>query len=350
MPIALTAMPWNITGNARAVNAVARSLASEHPPHAYLFTGPDRVGKATLALRLTQTLNCAAPVAQDPSPEPCLACTPCTRIARGLHADAQTVRIETNPDGDLRMSIAVDQLRDVERSVALSPYEGRTRVVIIDPADAMTTEAQNAFLKTLEEPPPHVVLILIATREELLLPTVHSRCRRIEFRLAASPEIEAALIADGVENERAGLLARLARGRIGWALEMARDPGTFKRREEILDAAHVVAALPIHKRIALAEKMLTDFRDDREAVYRRLSEWAGWWRDVMLIQCGAEAGVANADRLADLREDAAHHTREEVTAFLRAIFAAIEQLRAAVQPRPALELLLLEAPAPPSPG
>ncbi len=334
-------MPWNIIGNARAVAAIARGLTSENPPHAYLFTGPERTGKATLGLRLAQALNCES-AGSDAAP--CLECTPCTRIAGGLHADVQTVRIEANPDGDLRMGIAVDQVRDVERSVDLSPYEGRTRVVIIDPAEAMTPEAQNAFLKTLEEPPPHLVLILIATREERLLPTVHSRCRRIEFRLAPSPEIQAAIVAEGVEDGRASLLARLARGRIGWALEIARDSAAFERRGEILDAAHSLAALPLHKRIAVAEKMLGDFRDDREEVYRQLSEWAGWWRDVMLIQCGAGEGVANADRLADLRQDASRHGREDVTAFLRAIFAALEHLRAGVQPRPALELLMLEAP------
>src|SRR3990172_2284264 len=173
-------MPWNLTGNARAVAGVSRSLASESPPHAYLFTGPERVGKATLALRLAQALNCdrtvsRLPVAQGPSPEPsrpddptapCLQCTPCTRIASSLHADIQTVRLELNDDGEPKTAIAVDQIRDVERAVALNPYEGRTRVVIIDPADLLTDEAQNAFLKTLEEPPPHGVIILIATREE----------------------------------------------------------------------------------------------------------------------------------------------------------------------------------------
>ncbi len=333
-------MPWNIVGNARAVAAVDRSLASDNPPHAYLFTGPDRVGKAALALRLAQALNCdhTADIA------PCLQCTPCTRIANGLHADVQTVTVELNDDGEPKTAIAVDQIREVERSVALNPFEGRTRVVIIDPAHLLTDEAQNAFLKTLEEPPPHVVIILIATREERLLPTIHSRCRRVEFRLVPAGEIEGALAANGVEPDRAALFARLAGGRPGWALGMARDPRAFEHRRVVLETAHSIVSLPIHKRMSLAEKMTEDFRSDREAMYSQLGDWAGWWRDVLLVQSGAEDGVANADMLNALREDAELYPREDVLAFVRAILAAVEHLRANVQPRPALELLVLEAP------
>jgi len=349
-------MPWNITGNARAVAAIARSLASENPPHAYLFAGPARVGKASLALRLAQALNCEhtvgaqglAPLRPDDTADvaPCLQCTPCTRIAKFLHADVQTVQLEINDDGEPKTAIAVDQVREVERSVALNPFEGRTRVVIIDPAHLLTDEAQNAFLKTLEEPPPHVVIVLIAVREEKLLPTTHSRCRRVEFRLVPVGEIEGALAADGVEPDRAALLARLAGGRPGWALEMARDPRAFERRRAVLETAHSIVSLPIHKRMSLAEKMTEDFRSDREAMYSQLVEWAGWWRDVMLVQSGAEDGVANADMLVALREDSALYAEPQVRSFIHAILAAVEHLRANVQPRPALELLVLEAPAP----
>lgn len=348
-------MPWNLVGNARAVAAVARSLASESPPHAYLFTGPDRVGKATLAVRLAQALNCDRTVgAQGLGPlrpdenrdvSPCLECTPCTRIQSGLHADVQTVTVGLNEDGEQRTAIAVDQVRDVERGIALNPYEGRSRVIIIDPADLLTDEAQNAFLKTLEEPPPHVVLILVASREERLLPTVHSRCRRVEFRLVPAPDIEAALAAEKVAPAQATLLARLALGRPGWALEMARDPAAFERRREVLGAARALAAMPLHQRMSFAEKLLEGFRSSRDETYVHLAEWAGWWRDVMLVQSGAEEGVANADMLDDLREDAARYRVADVVAFVRAVLAAIEHLRANVQPRPALELLVLEAPS-----
>ena len=104
--------------------------------------------------------------------------------------------------------------------------------------------------------------------------------------------------------------------------------------------------MSVADRLALAEKLLDEFRANREAVYSQLAEWAGWWRDVMLLQSGAGGGVANLDLLDDLREDASAYPREQVLAFIRAILAAGEHLRANVQPRPALDLLMLEAPPP----
>lgn len=349
-------MPWNLIGNARAVTAVARSIASDNPPHAYLFTGPERVGKHSLAIQLAQAVNCERNVgAHHDTPlrpenasdvAPCGECRACLRIALGNHADIATITLELNDDGEPKTAIAVDQVREVERAIALNPFEGRTRVVIVDPADLLTDEAQNAFLKTLEEPPPHVVLVLIATREERLLPTVHSRCRRVEFQLVPAAQIQAALVEEGAAADHASLLARLARGRPGWALEMVRDPQAIERRREVLEIGRSLASMPLQKRMSLADKLAIDYRADRVQMYARLAEWAGWWRDVMLVQSLAEDGVANADMLDSLRKDAERYSRPDVIAFVAAILAAVEQLRANVQPRPALELLGLEAPAP----
>jgi len=347
-------MPWNITGNARAVAAIARSLASENPPHAYLFAGPARVGKASLALRLAQALNCEhtvgaqglAPLRPDDTADvaPCLQCTPCTRIAKFLHADVQTVQLEINDDGEPKTAIAVDQVREVERSVALNPFEGRTRVVIIDPAHLLTDEAQNAFLKTLEEPPPHVVIVLIAVREEKLLPTIHSRCRRVEFRLVPVGEIEGALAADGVEPDRAALLARLAGGRPGWALEMARDPRAFERRRAVLETAHSIVSLPIHKRMSLAEKMTEDFRSGREAMYSQLADWAAWWRDVMLSAAESQAELTNVDRREEIRDLAARLDVQRARAAAEACSTALWQIDRNAASRLVVEVMLLNWP------
>ncbi len=355
-------------GNERAVAAVQRGLKSGSPPHAYLFVGPERVGKAMLARILAQTLNCTA---NDPAGtsvgaphaanavqsselasaapgegwgEPCGECAQCRRIAAGIHSDVQTVSIELDDDGRRRKGISVDQLREVERSVALQPYEGRTRVVIVDPADDMTVEAQNAFLKTLEEPPAHVVFVLVATQEERLLPTVRSRCQRIVFQLQPVAAIESALKETGVEAEQARLLARLARGRIGWALESARNPESLEKRRETLDQARALAAMPLADRFDLAERLSTQFKNDREIVFDRLAEWLGWQRDLVLVQSGAEEGIANLDRLDELREDAAACDRREGLAFVRALIACREHLRTNVQSRIALDALMVQAP------
>lgn len=331
-------MPWDFIGNEGAVAALARDLASGRPAHAYLFLGPPRVGRRTLALRLAQALNCTGP---EP---PCGGCSPCRRTAAGLHADLLMVTVEAD-EGGPHKAIQVGQVREVERAVALKPFEGQCRVVIIDPADAMNSEAQNAFLKTLEEPPPQTAFLLVAAREGALLPTIRSRCRRIELRPLPPAAVEAALRERGPEREQARLLARLSGGRIGWALEAAADPAALERRRQGAELARALPAMPLADRFDLAERLAEEFRARREPLLERLEEWRTWWRDVLLVQAGAEEGVTHVDMLPLLREDAARYPRRQVVAFLRALLATPRHLEENVQPRLALEALLLETPA-----
>jgi DNA polymerase-3 subunit delta' len=331
---------WGIIGNGRAVAAVARALSGPTPPHAFLFIGPEHVGKAAVAAKLAQAVNCAG------AEPPCGECRPCQRIAAGIHADVQTVCVELEESGPQRKAISVDQVREVERAVALNPFEGKSRVVIIDPADEMTVQAQNAFLKTLEEPPPRVVFVLIAEREDRMLETVRSRCRRIDFGLTPMAEVEAELAARNIEPQRARLLARLCGGRPGWALEMAAEAGKLEKRRETLESARELARLSVRDRMALAERLTEDFRKDRERVVALLGEWQGWWRDVMLAQRGAADGIANVDMAAAVREDAERYDAAGVSAFVQALRDARQQLGENVQPRLALDSLLLSAPGP----
>ena len=332
-------MSWGMIGQDRAVTALQHAVAGGTATHSYLFVGPARVGKATLARRLAQALNC---IGDKP---PCQACQPCQRIEGGIHADIQVVTVEASEDeGPQHKDVGVDQIRQVERTIALNPFEGRTRVVIIDPADAMTIGAQNAFLKTLEEPPPHVAFVLVAVGEDRLLSTIRSRCRRVDFRLTSLRTVEEALLEQGVEGEESRRLARLSRGRVGWAMAMAKDESLMKAREQALDRARTLGTMTIAQRLELAERLAGDFRQGREAVLEQLLEWQSWWRDLLLVRSGAEEGVANFDLMADLRVDAGRLGRQEVVAFLRALSAAHRHLTENVQPRLVLEALMLEVP------
>jgi DNA polymerase-3 subunit delta' len=332
-------MTVSFAGNPRAFAAVQRSLAGETQPHAYLFAGPAGVGKATLAVWVAQALNC-----ERANADPCGECRACSRIEAGNHADVFTVSFDTDEDGRVLKDISVDRVRDIERTVALAPYEGRTRVVVIDPADAMSQAAQNAFLKTLEEPPPHAVFVLVTTDVDAMLPTVRSRCRLIEFRLVPVSDIEAALVERGSEHGQAALLARLSAGRIGWALQAAGDEALIAQRRERLEQARSIAEMGMAERMRLSESLAERFRLDRVPVFALLDDWLGWWRDVLLVQAGAEDGVANVDIMDDLRQAAARYARDDVTAFVRALVDAKEHLHANVQSRIALDLLMLEAP------
>ncbi|HLA18184.1 MAG TPA: DNA polymerase III subunit delta' [Dehalococcoidia bacterium] len=354
-------MTWDVVGQDRAVAALERALAAGRPAHAYLFVGPERVGKHALALRLAQALNCEGAVgagaptyggderavsARGEPVEPCGECKPCRRIAGGIHADVQTVTVEEAEEEDeRRKGIHVSQIREIGRVTALKPFEGRSRVVIIDPADEMNAAAQNAFLKTLEEPPPQVVFVLVTADDSRLLPTIRSRCRRLELRLPSVADVEAALLERGVEGERAKLLARLSRGRVGWALEVAADPALLERRQESVSQARALASMTVAERLGLAERLAPEFKREPEALLVELAAWRDWWRDVLLVQAGAEDGVANVDGLGALREDAAHHGREGVAVFVRAVDQARRYLGENAQPRLVLETLLLDAPA-----
>jgi DNA polymerase III subunit delta' len=376
-----------LVGNARALAAVQRALASPSPPHSWLFVGPDGVGKAALARWLAQALNCertviggrgvgarhaqhgsipndrpsdnvssesaaspdASPlragVTRSPAVEPCGECTQCDRIARGIHSDVSTVSIPLpEPNEPVHKDISVDQVREVERAVSLAPFEGRTRVVVIDPADAMSIGAQNAFLKTLEEPPPNAAFVLIATREDRLLETVRSRCRRVEFTLVPVAEIEAALSERGVAEEQARLLARLAGGRPGRALELAENPSRVEKRREVLAEARELGSMPMADLMGLSERLAVRFRENREAVLSRLDEWLSWWRDLVLVQSGAEEAAVNVDLLEALREDNGLYTPREVIAFVQALAECRRRLEYNVQARIALDALMMMVP------
>jgi DNA polymerase-3 subunit delta' len=240
--------------------------------------------------------------------------------------------------------ISVDQVREVEQAVALAPFEGRTRVVIFDPADDMSTGAQNAFLKTLEEPPPNTMFVLIATREEALLQTVLSRCRKVEFTLVPAGEIEAALRERRIDEERARLVARLAGGRPGRALELAADPSRIEKRREVLEQARGLGSMPMGDLMDLGEALARKFKDDREAVLDRVAEWLGWWRDLVLVQSSAEEGVANVDVMDGLREDAERYTPADVFTFVQALRECRRRLESNVQARIALDAMLVMAP------
>ena len=181
---------WQVIGQTRAVSLLQRSLETDSLAHAYLFVGPAHVGKMTLALNLAQALNC------EKAESPCGQCAPCLKIASAKHADIQIIGLSQHGDSaetKSRVEISIDQIRQVQHSASLPPFEGRYRVFIIDGAELLSNEAANCLLKTLEEPVDKVVFILLTTNEQLLPTTVISRCQRGELLPMSATDIEEAL-------------------------------------------------------------------------------------------------------------------------------------------------------------
>jgi len=195
-------------------NLAARATGGE-VAQALGLVGPRSIGKRTVAVRLAQTLNCSD---ETRTAGGCGRCVTCLKIERGTHPDVQLVE-----RANAKTDISIEQVRAMQPRLALRPLEGRTRVVIIDDAAELNEFAQDALLKTLEEPPPHAVLLLITLTPAALRETIRSRLQPLAFRFVPTAEIAAALTARKVKD--ADGLARSAGGRPGLALRIAENEG-----------------------------------------------------------------------------------------------------------------------------
>ncbi len=324
---------WQTIGHGWAVQALQRALTTGRLPHALLLTGPAQVGKAHLAREFAAALNCQS--AGLASSQPCGHCRACTLTAQGLHPDLALVA----PEGEHARTarIKIDQVRGLQRALALTPVEGRWRIAILSDFEMATEEAANALLKTLEEPPAHAILLLTSVDAGLLLPTIVSRCQVLALRMVAQAEIARALQERlGLPAERADALARLAGGRVGWALRAAQEPALVEARAQSLDGLAELLRSGRAARLNMAERYAR-----QEDLLERLRLWQGWWRDVTLTCAGCEELVAHVDRLPELRRAAQAHTLATAQAALRGIESSLAQLQQNVNPRLALEVLFL---------
>jgi DNA polymerase-3 subunit delta' len=309
----------------------AGSGASGRLSHAYLFTGPAQVGKSTLARAFAQALLC-----EQQTVAACASCRACRRIAQGRYPDVQFLAAEKN-------TIHIEQIRTLQSDAALSPLEGRYKVFIIREIERATLPAANALLKTLEEPPPQVILLLTSARRDLVLPTILSRCQIIGLRPVPLAQIQAALETRwGVETERAALLARLSAGRPGWAVSAHADPALWQARARCLDDLLALTTDGYIGRLAYAEALSRQ----TDTLERTLGQWATWWRDVMLIQRGQPDAIVNLDRRVQLTQQAGLYHPEQVEKALNDLIATLRRLKANVNARLALDVLLLRLPKP----
>lgn len=339
---------WPVIGHDWAVRALVASSAADRIAHAYLFTGPHAIGKTTLARAFAQMMQCLR------DGRPCGECSACQKIARGRHPDVQIIEgvpvgfkfdgkspvpPRTN-DREPRV-LKIDQIRALQHDLSLSPFEGRYKIVILRRFEEANEEAANAFLKTLEEPPTHVRLLLTARDTTLLLPTIASRCQTLALRPLALKQVESALIERWqVKPKSARLLARLSSGRLGWAVRANADPSLLKARSAHLDA--LVAVL----REGRAERLMRagDFAKDTEELPGVLELWLSWWRDVLLIQSGDGARITHVDREDALREQAKQFSLNQVQGALKSVRATARYLSQNVNARLAMENLLLNFP------
>jgi DNA polymerase-3 subunit delta' len=339
-------MTWTVVGQDAALAVLKNAVANDRVAHAYLFTGPKHTGKTLTALQFAQLLNCTG---DDP---PCGRCRACDRIAAGAHPDLEIISIggvcdesEHKHSPDDSRDIRICQVRRIQHLVSRAPFEARYRVIIIEPADALNREAIAALLKTLEEPPPNVVFILVSDREEMLTDTIRSRVRRVAFGGMPPMLIEQTLRTRwDVEPSRASELARLSGGRLGWAVAALHDERMMEHRETALAQAEALTAGSLADRFAYAGTLGSGYTKNRAGVQLALEMWQEWWRDILLITAGRHERAVHRDRLDRLHALASQCDIAAAVRALRAISDARQQLTENGSPVLVLESMMLALP------
>lgn len=283
---------WPVYGHDWAVEHLQKAMRHGRVRHAYLITGPESVGKRTLAHAFVMALNCAQ---EDFTARPCGQCRSCKRVFSGNHPDL--IYAENDPQTG---TLKIDAIRAATRLLALKPFDSRYRIALFEDFDRAQARAQDALLKTLEEAPPHALLILLAPSTDKILPTILSRCQHIALRPVASEVISAVLAWHGADETRAAQLARLSAGRIGWALSALHDESIYQNHETALDMLVEVIGSDRARRFKVAEGLAKDAGKDRHSLRMLLDLWMTYWRDMLLLTLDSPVKPSNSHRRAEM--------------------------------------------------
>lgn len=314
----------DIVGHESQVEVLRRALDRDRLHHAYLFVGPEGTGKRTVATALTAAVQCA-----EGQGDSCGACPSCLSISRGNHPDVHWLEQRKG-----KRDITIEQVRELQRQLVLRRLTGARKVAVIDPATSMNLHAQNALLKTLEEPPESSLLLLIAGSTGGLLPTVLSRCLRLRFSPLAIEQAAAAVARRlGIPEDNALVRAALGRGSLGKALAED-DADRLARRRACFERLAALSSDDVRGITALAEEM----GGEQEKCLEFLDWVKGWWRDVMVLQAtDSTATLYNRDLLERLRPLAAKRRAQDSAAALADVDDAARAVRRNLNRRMVLE-------------
>ena len=257
-----------IRGQDRQIEILTNSIKSGTVSHAYLFTGISGIGKRATATAMAKALNC-----ETGRGDFCDCCISCKKIAHRTHPDIHWVE----PEGDY---IKIDQIRRMQEQIKFTLYEGTRKVVIIDKAQHMNLQSSNCLLKTLEEPPPHTVLILLTTAPYRMLPTIRSRCQRVMFQPLSS-ELISEIVREmhGGNNEKIKLSASLAGGSVGKAIQWM-EGDALNGRKELLERINRLTKGHVTEILDLADSL----GEDKEVLMEILDSLRLWFRDLLVYK------------------------------------------------------------------
>ncbi len=293
--------------------------------HAYLFSGPEGIGKKLLALHFAGKLLCE-------TAEGCARCQACRKVASGNHPDLSVLISDSS-------HLKIDQVRALQHFLLLRPLEGRYKVCLIDDADKLTVEAANALLKTLEEPQPGTVLVLISSRPEQLLPTIRSRCQQLRFNRLPRSQLSAHLSRTlDLPDAQAAVMAAVADGSFTRILG-AHQEFYLKKRPEWIQTLSALTTTSTIGAFTLAQEL----RDEKDHLLDILDMFLTFYRDLLLCQRNMPpAELINQDLLPLISEQSRRLTLTQLLDRIEAVTTARKHLVRNVNPLLALEHMLLQ--------
>ena len=362
-PTAAGSQPrWGAHADTLAGRTLAAMIESGRLPHALLISGPVGVGKRDLAIRTAQALICRSSDANGP----CRNCRDCRRLydpaqpaLEPQHTDVEIIGpgalcAETDHDHRNTRTIGICVIRRIEHAATLAPFEAPRRVMIIDPADALTPDAADAFLKTLEEPPDRVHFILLTAQEAKLSETIRSRCRAIALSPLPPQQLDAWLEAWAAEagaqlpaeSDRRAELARLARGRPGWLQATLREGDPIVLRNAQIDDAVRIAQADRAERLAWSDQLAGRAGSPQTAANLELilDAWSAWWRDLWLFRSGQADALTHESQRQRIEQLAPLYDQQQITQFLELLQRTRALIEQGVNARLALDVLLLHIP------
>lgn len=357
---------WGVVGHTWALQALEHAIRTERAAHAFLLTGPHSIGKTTLARALARRLLCVESEGAPPAAlgdrvsagrvPPCGECRACVKTIKGVNPDILLLEgvpskehytkfgsvVPPRKSEREKRTLLVDQIRDMEKWLATAPFESRYKIGIVRRFEEANEEAANAFLKTLEEPPSHAVLILTAQDPGLLLPTIVSRCQPLILRPLSAETVELALREKwNTAPAEAQRLARLAGGRLGWAVRALAAPALLETRREAVEALLALVREGRAERVTRAEALAKDASELPQV----FETWQTWWRDVLLLANAEQPRVTNVDYIELLAAQAQQLSTDEIQNALKATRAAVQQLRHNANARLVMAVLALGLPS-----
>jgi DNA polymerase-3 subunit delta' len=332
-------MDWQIYGHEWASQILQKHIIQNNVRHAYLFSGPPGIGRRSLAIRFAQAINCIQP----PSPgEPCGECRICKQTEK-----MQQVDLTITKSLEDSKTIKVEQVRELQNSLSLSPYEAKYRVALLLNFQEATPNAQNALLKTLEEAPSKVILIITADSVENLLPTIVSRCEILRLRPLSIQQCTAALNEHWqIPNEMATELAHLTAGKIGQAVGYHQDPEQMEKLHQLVQDVFDLLGSSLVERFSYAEQA-TDMRRknvNRDSLGLMLQTWLSLWRDFYICASGSDMPLTYINFQSLSQKTAEQIDHDLIHGQLLRLESALTQLDQNLNSKLLLETLLLDWP------